>query len=405
MNYSEIMIRYGELSTKGKNKMRFVNKLRNNIKHVLSVYPEVTVYFDRDRGHVYLNGADYQEVSASLKKIFGIQNFAPSYKIEKSVPALKEAVQDIMKNIYKDGMTFKIAARRSDHNFELDSRDLNQVLGDAVCTAIPNVQVQMKSPDITLRVEIRLDAAYISHEEIKGAGGLPVGTSGKGTLMLSGGIDSPVAGYLALKRGVEIEALHFASPPYTSPGALKKAHDLTRKLTAFGGNITFIEVPFTEIQEEIKEKAPEAYLMTLTRRFMMRITDRVREERGAMVIINGESLGQVASQTLESMQAINAVTNTPVIRPVVTMDKLEIIDIAQEIDTFDISIQPFEDCCTIFAPDRPKTNPKIKNVEQYEARMDVEGLVERAVAGIIVTEITPKVEAKDEIDNLIEDLL
>ena len=272
-------------------------------------------------------------------------------------------------------------------------------------TAIPNVQVQMKSPDITLRVEIRPDAAYISHEEIKGAGGLPVGTSGKGTLMLSGGIDSPVAGYLALKRGVEIEALHFASPPYTSPGALKKAHDLTRKLTAFGGNITFVEVPFTEIQEEIKEKAPEAYLMTLTRRFMMRITDRVREERGAMVIINGESLGQVASQTLESMQAINAVTNTPVIRPVVTMDKLEIIDIAQEIDTFDISIQPFEDCCTIFAPDRPKTNPKIKNVEQYEARMDVEGLVERAVAGIIVTEITPKVEAKDEIDNLIEDLL
>lgn len=405
MNYSEIMIRYGELSTKGKNKMRFVNKLCNNIKHVLSVYPEVTVYFDRDRGHVYLNGADYQEVSASLKKIFGIQNFAPSYKIEKSVPALKEAVQDIMKNIYKDGMTFKIAARRSDHNFELDSRDLNQVLGEAVFTAIPNVQVQMKSPDITLRVEIRPEAAYISYEEIKGAGGLPVGTSGKGTLMLSGGIDSPVAGYLALKRGVEIEALHFASPPYTSPGALKKAHDLTRKLTAFGGNITFIEVPFTEIQEEIKEKAPESYLMTLTRRFMMRITDRVREERGAMVIINGESLGQVASQTLESMQAINAVTNTPVIRPVVTMDKLEIIDIAQEIDTFDISIQPFEDCCTIFAPDRPKTNPKIKNVEQYEARMDVEGLVERAVAGIIVTEITPKVEAKDEIDNLIEDLL
>ncbi|HFI2659825.1 TPA: tRNA uracil 4-sulfurtransferase ThiI [Streptococcus suis] len=405
MNYSEIMIRYGELSTKGKNKMRFVNKLRNNIKHVLSVYPEVTVYFDRDRGHVYLNGADYQEVSASLKKIFGIQNFAPSYKIEKSVPALKEAVVEIMQSIYKEGMTFKIAARRSDHSFELDSRDLNQVLGDAVFTAIPNVQVQMKSPDITLRVEIRPDATYISHEEIKGAGGLPVGTSGKGTLMLSGGIDSPVAGYLALKRGVEIEALHFASPPYTSPGALKKAHDLTRKLTAFGGNITFIEVPFTEIQEEIKEKAPEAYLMTLTRRFMMRITDRVREERGAMVIINGESLGQVASQTLESMQAINAVTNTPVIRPVVTMDKLEIIDIAQEIDTFDISIQPFEDCCTIFAPDRPKTNPKIKNVEQYEARMDVEGLVERAVAGIIVTEITPKEEVKDEVDSLIEDLL
>lgn len=405
MNYSEIMIRYGELSTKGKNKMRFVNKLRNNIKHVLSVYPEVTVYFDRDRGHVYLNGADYQAVSTSLKKIFGIQSFAPSYKVEKSVQALKQAVQGIMKEIYREGMTFKIAARRSDHSFELDSRDLNQVLGDAVFTAIPTVQVKMKSPDITLRVEIRSDAAYISHEEIRGAGGLPVGTSGKGMLMLSGGIDSPVAGYLALKRGVEIEALHFASPPYTSPGALKKAHDLTRKLTAFGGNITFIEVPFTEIQEEIKEKAPEAYLMTLTRRFMMRIADCVRQERGAMVIVNGESLGQVASQTLESMQAINAVTNTPIIRPVVTMDKLEIIEIAQEIDTFDISIQPFEDCCTIFAPDRPKTNPKIKNVEQYESRMDVEALVERAVAGIIMSDITPREDVQDEVESLIEELL
>ena len=176
--------------------------------------------------------------------------------------------------------------------------------------------------------------------------------------MLSGGIDSPVAGYLALKRGVDIEAVHFASPPLYQPRCLEKAHDLTRKLTKFGGNIQFIEVPFTEIQEEIKAKAPEAYLMTLTRRFMMRITDRIREVRGGLVIINGESLGQVASQTLESMQAINAVTNTPVIRPVVTMDKLEIIDIAQAIDTFEISIQPFEDCCTIFAPDRPKTNPK-----------------------------------------------
>ena len=175
-------------------------------------------------------------------------------------------------------------------------------------------------------------------------------------------------------------------------------------MTKFGGNIQFIEVPFTEIQEEIKAKAPEAYLMTLTRRFMMRITDRIREERRGLVIINGESLGQVASQTLESMQAINAVTNTPIIRPVVTMDKLEIIDIAQEIDTFEISIQPFEDCCTIFAPDRPKTNPKLRNAEQYEQRMDVKALVERAVAGIIVTEITPKVE-KDEVDNLIEDLL
>ncbi|WP_219137595.1 tRNA uracil 4-sulfurtransferase ThiI [Streptococcus mitis] len=404
MQYSEIMIRYGELSTKGKNRMRFINKLRNNISDVLSIYPQVKVTADRDRAHAYLNGADYTAVAESLKQVFGIQTFSPAYKVEKSVATLKSAVQEIMQDIYKEGMTFKISSRRSDHSFELDSRELNQALGDAVFDVIPTIQAQMKNPDITLQVEIREEAAYLSYETIRGAGGLPVGTSGKGMLMLSGGIDSPVAGYLALKRGVDIEAVHFASPPYTSPGALKKAQDLTRKLTKFGGNIQFIEVPFTEIQEEIKAIVPEAYLMTLTRRFMMRITDRIREARKGLIIINGESLGQVASQTLESMQAINAVTNTPIIRPVVTMDKLEIIDIAQEIDTFDISIQPFEDCCTIFAPDRPKTNPKIKNAEQYEARMDVEGLVERAVAGIMITEITPQVE-KDEVDELIDNLL
>lgn len=404
MQYSEIMIRYGELSTKKKNRMRFINKLKNNMEHVLSIYPDVSVKTNRDRGHVYLNGTDYHEVAESLKEIFGIQAFSPSFKVEKNVDTLVKAVQEIMTSVYKDGMTFKITAKRSDHSFELDSRALNHTLGDAVFSVLPNIKAQMKQPDINLKVEIRDEAAYISYENIRGAGGLPVGTSGKGMLMLSGGIDSPVAGYLALKRGVDIEAVHFASPPYTSPGALKKAHDLTRKLTKFGGNIQFIEVPFTEIQEEIKEKAPEAYLMTLTRRFMMRITDRIRENRNGLVIINGESLGQVASQTLESMQAINAVTATPIIRPVVTMDKLEIIDIAQKIDTFDISIQPFEDCCTIFAPDRPKTNPKIKNTEQYEKRMDVEGLVERAVAGIMVTTIQPQADS-DDVDDLIDDLL
>ncbi|HGI4332067.1 TPA: tRNA uracil 4-sulfurtransferase ThiI [Streptococcus agalactiae] len=404
MQYSEIMIRYGELSTKKKNRMRFINKFKNNMEHVLSIYPDVSVKTDRDRGHVYLNGTDYHEVAESLKEIFGIQAFSPSFKVEKNVDTLVKAVQEIMTSVYKDGMTFKITAKRSDHSFELDSRALNHTLGDAVFSVLPNIKAQMKQPDINLKVEIRDEAAYISYEDIRGAGGLPVGTSGKGMLMLSGGIDSPVAGYLALKRGVDIEAVHFASPPYTSPGALKKAHDLTRKLTKFGGNIQFIEVPFTEIQEEIKAKAPEAYLMTLTRRFMMRITDRIREDRNGLVIINGESLGQVASQTLESMQAINAVTATPIIRPVVTMDKLEIIDIAQKIDTFDISIQPFEDCCTIFAPDRPKTNPKIKNTEQYEKRMDVEGLVERAVAGIMVTTIQPQADS-DDVDDLIDDLL
>ncbi|EPB6162473.1 TPA: tRNA uracil 4-sulfurtransferase ThiI [Streptococcus pyogenes] len=404
MDYSEIMVRHGELSTKGKNRMRFINKLKNNIQDVLAPFPAITVRSDRDRTHVYLNGTDYQPVVEVLKLVFGVQALSPVYKLEKSVPLLVTAVQDIMTSLYRDGLTFKIATKRSDHAFELDSRELNSLLGGAVFEVLPNIQAQMKHPDVTLKVEIRDEAAYISYEEIKGAGGLPVGTSGKGMLMLSGGIDSPVAGYLALKRGLDIEVVHFASPPYTSPGALAKAQDLTRRLTRFGGNIQFIEVPFTEIQEEIKNKVPEAYLMTLTRRFMMRITDAIREQRKGLVIVNGESLGQVASQTLESMQAINAVTSTPIIRPVVTMDKLEIIEMAQAIDTFDISIQPFEDCCTIFAPDRPKTNPKLGNAEKYEERFDIDGLVQRAVSGIVVTEITPEI-VNDEVENLIDALL
>jgi thiamine biosynthesis protein ThiI len=405
MQYTEIMVHYGELSTKGKNRMKFIGRLGRTVKQVMaSDYPDVKVDFQRDRGHIYLNGSDFEGVSEKLKKVFGIQNYSPVYVVEKSVDAIKSAVQEIMTDVYKEGMTFKITSKRADHSFELDSNELNQTMGNAVFDACPHAQVQMKRPDINLTIEVRQEFVYISYEKINGAGGLPVGTAGKGMLMLSGGIDSPVAGYLALKRGVEIEAVHFASPPYTSPGALKKAKDLAGKLTAFGGSMTFIEVPFTEIQEEIKAKAPEAYLMTITRRFMMRVVDRIREIREGQIIINGESLGQVASQTLGSMVAINAVTNTPVIRPVVTMDKLEIIEIAEKIDTFNLSILPFEDCCTIFAPKAPKTNPKIKNAEQYEARMDVEGMVERAVAGIMISEITGDNHV-DELEEAIMDLL
>ncbi|URZ87750.1 tRNA uracil 4-sulfurtransferase ThiI [Floricoccus penangensis] len=404
MKYTEIMVRYGELSTKGKNRGKFIGRLARNIKQVLVDMPELSVDAQRDRTHIILNGADYEVVAERLTKVFGIQNFSPSIKVEKNMDAIRTAVVELMNDVYTEGMTFKITAKRSDHDFELDSTELNQDLGGLVFDNIAHAKVQMKAPDLNLRVEIRPDAAYLSYETIKGAGGLPVGTSGRGMLMLSGGIDSPVAGYLALKRGVEIEAVHFASPPYTSPGALQKAKDLTEKLTSFGGNIKFIEVPFTEIQEEIKNNVPQAYLMTITRRFMMRITDEIRNRREASIIINGESLGQVASQTLGSMVVINEVTNTPVIRPVVTMDKLEIIEIAEKIDTFDISIQPYEDCCTIFAPPSPKTNPKLENAIQYEKRMDVDGLVERAVEGIMISTIE-KEGNKNEEDAELADFL
>ena len=392
MNYTEIMVRYGELSTKGKNRRSFIMQLAENVKRTLADFPKVKVHAERDRMHLLLNGEDSQAIILKLQKVFGIQNFSPSIRVEKDVEVLKEAVQTVMSEIYTG--TFKITAKRSDHQFIQDSNQLNLTLGNAVIDRFPEIKVQMKKPDINLRVEIRMDGAYLSYETIQGAGGLPVGTSGKGMLMLSGGIDSPVAGYFAMKRGVEIEAVHFASPPYTSEQALQKAKDLTKKLTPYVGGIQFIEVPFTEVQEEIKKHVPQGYWMTITRRMMLRLTDAIREARHGLIILNGESLGQVASQTLQSMVAINEVTNTPIIRPVATMDKLEIIDVAQEIDTFELAIQPFEDCCTIFAPPQPKTRPKLEKVHLYEERLDIAGMMERALAGLKIEEIQASEKAE-----------
>ncbi|WPH51828.1 tRNA uracil 4-sulfurtransferase ThiI [Enterococcus faecalis] len=404
MKYTEIMVRYGELSTKGKNRKTFIMQLAQNMKRALADFPALKIHADRDRMHILLNGEDSEEVIPKLSKVFGIQNFSPSIRIEKEMPAIRAMVQEVVREVYTPGKTFKITAKRSDHSFELDSNGLNQELGGAVIEAIPEIQVQMKKPDINLRIEIRKDAAYLSYETIRGAGGLPVGTSGRGMLMLSGGIDSPVAGYLAMKRGVEVEAVHFASPPYTSEQALQKAKDLAEKLVPYVGTIQFIEVPFTEIQEEIKRVVPQGYLMTITRRLMLRLTDAIREMRKGLVIINGESLGQVASQTLQSMVAINEVTSTPIIRPVVSMDKTEIIEIAEKIDTFELAIQPFEDCCTIFAPPQPKTRPRLDKAQEYEARLDLEGLMARALEGLKITEISAET-AKDKQEDEFADFL
>ncbi|WP_368736974.1 tRNA uracil 4-sulfurtransferase ThiI [Enterococcus faecalis] len=404
MKYTEIMVRYGELSTKGKNRKTFIMQLAQNVKRALADFPALKIHADRDRMHILLNGEDSEEVIPKLSKVFGIQNFSPSIRIEKEMPAIRAMVQEVVREVYTPGKTFKITAKRSDHSFELDSNGLNQELGGAVIEAIPEIQVQMKKPDINLRIEIRKDAAYLSYETIRGAGGLPVGTSGRGMLMLSGGIDSPVAGYLAMKRGVEVEAVHFASPPYTSEQALQKAKDLAGKLVPYVGTIQFIEVPFTEIQEEIKRVVPQGYLMTITRRLMLRLTDAIREMRKGLVIINGESLGQVASQTLQSMVAINEVTSTPIIRPVVSMDKTEIIEIAEKIDTFELAIQPFEDCCTIFAPPQPKTRPRLDKAQDYEARLDLEGLIARALEGLKITEISAET-AKDKQEDEFADFL
>ncbi len=390
MKYTEIMVRYGELSTKGKNRHVFIARLASNVKKALIDFPHVRVHANRDRMHLILNGEDSDIIIPKLQKVFGIQNFSPSIRVEKDVEVIKAMAQDMMREVYTGKETFKITAKRSDHDFIQTSGELNLTLGNAVIDVFPEIKAQMKNPDINLRVEIRRDGAYLSHETLQGAGGLPVGTAGKGMLMLSGGIDSPVAGYFAMKRGVEIEAVHFASPPYTSEQALQKAKDLTAKLAPYSGRIHFIEVPFTEVQEEIKKKVPQGYWMTITRRMMLRLTDAVRELRKGLIILNGESLGQVASQTLQSMVAINEVSNTPIIRPVATMDKLDIIEVAQQIGTFELAIQPFEDCCTIFAPPQPKTRPRLEKVHHYEERLDIEGMMERALAGLKMEEITPE---------------
>lgn len=390
MQISEILVRYGELSTKGKNRKYFIKKLQRNTRRKLKQYPTLKIVANRDRLHITLNEENPENVMEELNDIFGIQNFSPVVKVEKSVEEAKKAVIHLVGNHFKENMTFKITTRRADHNFEYDTNELNRILGTEVENTFQPVSVKMKQPDLDVRVEVRLDGIFISVDTLPGAGGLPIGTAGKGMLMLSGGIDSPVAGYLSMKRGVEIEAVHFHSPPYTSPKALQKAKDLTAKLARYTDEIKFIEVPFTEIQEAIKKHVPESYSMTITRRMMLRLTDRIRADRNGLAIMNGESLGQVASQTLESMMAINEVTAVPVLRPLISMDKNDIILIAQEIDTFELAVQPYEDCCTVFAPSKPKTKPKLKKVRELEEELDIKALVDNALAGIAISSITQK---------------
>ncbi|MBF1725923.1 MAG: tRNA 4-thiouridine(8) synthase ThiI [Streptococcus sp.] len=402
---TRILIRYGELSTKGRNKKMFTQKLASNIKKALVDFPQVKVIPDYDFMYLDLHEAPEEAVIEKVKPIFGIQSISPVYIVEKDMEVAKKVVLDLLSQEDLEGKTFKIMTRRSDHTFEMDTNQINLFLGDAVLEEFPEIKVQLKQPDITVRIDVRREHLMVSLKTIQGAGGLPVGTSGRVMLMLSGGIDSPVAGYLAMKRGMEIQCVHFASPPYTSPQALEKTKLLAAKIARFGGSIQFLTVPFSRIQEEIKKSIPEAYLMTIMRRFMLRITDQLRENARALAIANGESVGQVASQTLDSMVAINDVTNTPIIRPVATMDKLDIIKVAEEIDTFELSIQPFEDCCTVFAPPSPKTKPKLEKARQYEARLDVEGLIKEAVEGTVIEEITanyttPVETASQEIDDL-----
>lgn len=388
MEWNELLIRYGEMSLKGRNRNVFVKKLRDNIKDSLSGLKTVIIKPERDRMFLYAEDQhDMKEAIARLPFVFGIQSFSPVAKCEATLEAIKEKAIEVIGADETAGKTFKVEVKRTDKRFPLVTSELQQEIGAHVLRSFPELGVKMKKPDIVLLIDIRVEGAFLTAKVYEGAGGMPVGSNGHSLLMLSGGIDSPVAGYLMMKRGVSIDAIHFASPPFTSELAKKKVMDLAEKLSSFGASVRLHIIPFTEIQQTIVSQVPDNVSMTTTRRIMLQIADKVREEEGALAVITGESLGQVASQTLESLTAINAVTTTPILRPLIATDKLEIINIAQSIGTYEISIRPYEDCCTIFSPSNPKTKPKLEKVAFYESFTDFEPMIEIAVERRMTVEL------------------
>ncbi|MDX5476105.1 MAG: tRNA 4-thiouridine(8) synthase ThiI [Bacillaceae bacterium] len=401
MIYDHLLIRYGELSTKGRNRSKFIKALNSNIMQNLVEFSNLKFEKNRDRIFIKFNGEPHKPIIEKLSLIFGVHSFSLAVKSQTKLDEIKENALKALKDLPYEGKTFKVTVKRAYKDFELDTNELNYAIGSHILKNTENIKVDVKKPDINVRVEVRKEATYITCKDYKGAGGLPVGTSGKGMLMLSGGIDSPVAGYLSMKRGVEIHAIHFFSPPYTSERAKQKVVDLVKKLTNFGPAIKLHIVPFTDIQVAIQKQVPENYTMTSTRRFMLRIADEIRRKEQGLAIITGESLGQVASQTLESMVAINDVTTTPILRPLLTMDKTEIMEIAANIDTLEISNRPFEDCCTIFTPASPKTKPKTEKVTYYESFFDIETMVKEAVENTEIITISSKdVSVEEEFNEL-----
>lgn len=397
--YDHILIRYGELSLKGKNRNSFIKQLLSNVKLALKAFPTLEFEKQHDRMYIYLHEEDAQKVSETLSKVFGISSFSLAIKTR---PDMEEIIQACLESLpLTEEKTFKVAARRSDKLFPIISDQINRMVATAI---LKNSQwkVNVKMPDVKIVIEVHHDAAYIMTDRIAGAGGYPVGVGGKAMVLLSGGIDSPVASYLMMKRGVHIECIHFAAPPYTSQNAQDKVMELAELISPYQGEILVHIVPFTDLQLAIYQNADESYAITLMRRMMMRIAVKLAEKRHCQAIATGESIGQVASQTLESMQAINAVTTMPLIRPVVCMDKVEIIDLSKKIGTYDTSILPYEDCCTIFTPKNPVTKPRIEKCERYESRFDWEKLVDWCVEDVKSVWIHPgkKLEQDEEEEDL-----
>lgn len=379
-----ILIKYGELTTKKDNRKFFIKTLRNNILDKLSDY-DIVVTDDYYRMFIEVNEDDIDSITSKLKCIFGIHEIAVCYKDENvTEEEIKKVSLMVMKE--EDFCTFKVETKRSDKSFPIKSIDMNNIIGSLVLKNI-ECKVDVHNPDIILNIEIRREGFYVYTKGIKCLGGYPVGTLGRGLLMLSGGIDSPVAGYMTIKRGVELYYLYFESRPHTSIEARNKVRDLARKLEKYNTNGKLMVVNFTKIQETIYKNLDTTYLITIMRRMMYRIAEIVAKKNKCLAIVNGESVGQVASQTLSSMIAVNDVTSYPILRPLCSFDKLDIIEISKKIDTYDISILPYEDCCTVFVPRHPVINPNLKHIYNEESKIDFDTLIDEAVNTIEVVDL------------------
>ncbi len=389
----KLMIHFGELYTKGKNRRDFINKLRDNINHSLKKY---RLQIETKHDHIYLSKfteSNIKDIINILQNISGINAISEVIFLSRNLDEVKDYALSLIKEEQYE--TFKVITKRKDKNYELRSDQINREIASHILKN-HHIKVDVHNPEFALRLEIDLEHIIVVGKRYEGLGGYPLGAAGKGLVLLSGGIDSPVAAYLTMRRGIKISAIHFAAPPYTSAEVLKKIEDITRKLNAFQPTIRLYIVPFTNLQLEIYKQVPHSYAITIMRRMMVRIAQIIAKRHNLKILVTGESLGQVASQTLESLVVINEVTNYPIIRPLATVDKNEIIKIAKQIDTYDISILPYEDCCTIFEVKNPVTSPRLDEVLDYESRFDYARFISEAIGGITKVDISINDE-KDEL--------
>lgn len=376
-----ILCKYGEIALKGLNKNNFESLLVKNVKRRLRFCGQFK--FSRAQSTLYIEplseDIDMDDVVDRLKKVFGIAKLCRALMVEKNMDSILHDSMDYLEEALEGAKTFKVNAKRADKKFPLKSPEICRELGHEILEKFPHLSVDVKNPEVTVTVEIREEHAFINALKIDGAGGMPVGSSGRAMLLLSGGIDSPVAGYMVAKRGVDIQAMHFEAPPYTSERAKMKVEKLAEKMAAYCGDINFHCVPFTEIQEVLRDNCPEELFTIIMRRLMFEIAQRFCEKEGIQCIVTGESIGQVASQTMYAMVCTDAACRIPVFRPCIGLDKSEIVEISRKIDTFETSILPYEDCCTVFTPKHPKTKPTLEEVEKGQAMYDFEPLIQKAI--------------------------